>query len=36
MAKKATKQLRQVGDSVVIRLHNGRIVQAVIKAREEC
>jgi hypothetical protein len=32
-AKKKAASTRQVGDTVVVRLHNGRIVEAVIKAR---
>jgi hypothetical protein len=33
--KKKATSTRQVGDSVVVPLHNGRIVEAVIKARIE-
>jgi hypothetical protein len=36
MVKKAkAKAERKVGDIVVVRLHNGRIVEAVIKAQIE-
>jgi hypothetical protein len=33
--KKAEPKVHAVGDTVVVRLHNGRIVEAVIKARVE-